>query len=327
MGGRVYMPDPTGVLPFRLKPNSEGKLFNSKVSINSLGFRGREVTREKQNAYRIVVLGESTTFGDTMNEKDQPWPEVLERIIVEKLRPSRRVEVINAGVPSYTLTQNLSRFPTEILPLKPDMLITYHGYNGFGLLRSGVAPRHNQPPPSYMERPVKLFAGIEYNLRLTRFKRNLADTSGLIDASIPLVETPYGKAYEQMIEAAKTNGIRLAIGNFSMAVTTNSPRDVIEFYRSAFPSIYWQMQANIAHSELVHQLAAKYPDVIPIDMHTGLDGEHEKFLDLVHLTQDGREQAAENVFAAIKKVLEVDLGERRPEPPKISKSSAAKQPS
>jgi lysophospholipase L1-like esterase len=141
------------------------------------------------------------------------------------------------------------------------------------------------------------------------------------------METPYGKAYEQIIEAGKTNGVRLAIANFSMAVTTNSPREVIEFYRSAYPSIYWQMQANIAHSELVHQLAAKYPEVITIDMHTGLDGEYKKYLDLVHLTQDGREQAAENVFAAIKKFLEIDLGEPRPEPPKVSKSGAAKQPS
>jgi hypothetical protein len=47
MGGNVYMRDPDGKLPFRLKPGSEGWMFNSKISINSLGFRGKEIPREK----------------------------------------------------------------------------------------------------------------------------------------------------------------------------------------------------------------------------------------------------------------------------------------
>src|SRR6185436_18195770 len=109
MGGKVYMPDPAGILPFRLRPGSEGRLFNSRVSINSLGFRGKEIARDKGDAYRIVILGESTTFGATMNQEDKPWPEVLEQTIRDRLKPSRPVEVVNAGVPAYTLLHNLSR--------------------------------------------------------------------------------------------------------------------------------------------------------------------------------------------------------------------------
>ncbi len=44
-----------------------------------------------------------------------------------------------------------------------------------------------------------------------------------------------------------------------------------------------------------------------MDTHPGLDGEHEKFIDLGHLTQEGRQQLAENIFAGIKEVLEKDL--------------------
>ena len=38
-----------------------------------------------------------------------------------------------------------------------------------------------------------------------------------------------------------------------------------------------------------------------------LDGAHEKFVDLVHLTQEGRQQLAETFFAGVKTVLDDHL--------------------
>ena len=49
-------------VPFHLRAGTHGSLFQSHISINSLGFRGKEISREKGNAYRIVALGESTDF-------------------------------------------------------------------------------------------------------------------------------------------------------------------------------------------------------------------------------------------------------------------------
>ena len=62
---KLFTGDPTGVLLFRLRPNSQALLVQSRICINSKGFRGREIPEEKGDAYRIVALGESTTFGLT----------------------------------------------------------------------------------------------------------------------------------------------------------------------------------------------------------------------------------------------------------------------
>jgi lysophospholipase L1-like esterase len=300
------MPDPARILPFRLKPGSEGKMFNSNIHINNLGFRGKEITRDKGDAYRIIILGESTTFGATINKEDRPWPEVLEEMIRERLKLRRPVEVINAGVPAYTLLDSLNRLSSDIFPIHPDLLICYHGYNGFFLLHEGSL-HHPEQPPAFIERPVKLLANIEYNLKMAAFKRRMAHKSEKKFSGESVLNTPYARAYEELIQAAGSNHVRLAIADFSMAVTPDSSTDVIEFYRAGFPAVFWEMQANRMHTDLVRELARKHPEIILVDMHPGLDGEHEKFVDLVHLTQDGRQQAAENAFAALKPVLEHDL--------------------
>jgi hypothetical protein len=58
---------------------------------------------------------------------------------------------------------------------------------------------------------------------------------------------------------------------------------------------------------IVRQLAQQHPEVHFVDTHPNLDGDHDKFIDLMHLTQEGRRQLAETMFAGIKELLERDL--------------------
>jgi hypothetical protein len=51
--------------------------------------------------------------------------------------------------------------------------------------------------------------------------------------------------------------------------------------------------------KLVNQLGQEQ-SLILIDTRPALDGHHEKFIDLVHLTQEGRESLAEAIYDAIK---------------------------
>jgi lysophospholipase L1-like esterase len=308
MAAEVFRPDPGSQLRFVLRPNSQGHLFQSLIRINSLGFRGPEISAEKGNAYRIVALGESTTFGCTLRPEDRPWPELLQQMIRERIKPVRPVEVINAGVPAYTLESNLRRLPRDILPLKPDLIISYHGYNTFVMLADGVARSHTTLPPVYRERPLKLLADSEYRLKVLLYGR-IQNSKGFSNppANSHLMETGCALAYQQLIRIAQTNHIKLALANFSMAVNDRSDPDVIEFYRPCFAGVYWQMKENLAHSLLLQNLGEQYPDICLINTQPGLDGEHDKFIDLVHLTQDGRQQLAENIFDGIKGVLEHDL--------------------
>ncbi len=95
---------------------------------NNLGFRGPDTTVEKPaGVYRIVCLGGSTTFSDQVQD-DETYPVHLQRMLRE-LRPGLNVEVINAGVPSYTTAESLANLAFRVLELQPDMVVIYHGAN------------------------------------------------------------------------------------------------------------------------------------------------------------------------------------------------------
>jgi lysophospholipase L1-like esterase len=309
MARDVFMPDPDGKFWFRLRPKSEGRLLRSRVVINSRGFRGREIPEEKGDAYRIVALGESTTFGCTLESEDRPWPEVLEDLIRERLLPSRPVEVINAGVPAYDLADSTLRFESEIAALKPDLVVSYHGYNGLAMLRDVMPPTAGGLAPAYKRRPLALLAILEYRLKWL-WHRGLNDEVPRADVPPPelLLECEYARRYRELIGLTRTHGIQLALCTFPMAVNRDSPNDVIEFYRPAFPSIRWQIEANVFHSAIVRQLGQRYPEVEVVDVQARLDGSHERFIDLVHLTQDGRQLVAETVFNELRDLLARELG-------------------
>jgi lysophospholipase L1-like esterase len=296
-----------------LKAGSRSRLFDCPISINSLGFRGREITREKGNAYRIVALGESTTFGCTLGAEDKPWPELLEQMIRQRLKPDRPVEVVNAGVPGHTLQDSLYRLARDFLPLQPDMFIVYHGYNGFPLLDESLPPIVGDAPPLYRPRPFRLVARAEYRLKMLFYRRRLSAKPAPHPQTLSdVMDSKYARAYRDLVQAAQTNHIRLVLGNFSMAANGQSPAEVVDFYRSGFPYVNWQIHANVLHAQLVERIARQHPEICFVDTHPHLDGEHERFVDLVHLTQEGRQQLAETFFAAIRPILEQDLPHSTP---------------
>ena len=126
------------------------------------------------------------------------------------------------------------------------------------------------------------------------------------------MRTEYAAHYRQLIGLAQTNGIRLVLANYSMAVNRQSDPDVIEFYSQRASAISWVIKANEVHSAIVRQLTQECPDVGFVDTHPHLDGEHDRFIDLMHLTQEGRQQIAEEMYAGIEKILREELARSKP---------------
>jgi hypothetical protein len=89
-----------------------------------------------------------------------------------------------------------------------------------------------------------------------------------------------------------------------MAANVHTPPEVVEFYQMGYPSAAWQIQANVVHNTIVRELAAQHPEVCLVDTHPHLDGEHDKFIDLVHFDAAGDHQMAETFFAALEPMLE-----------------------
>ena len=105
---------------YAMKPDVKGKT-------NNLGFRGKDVSIEKsEGVYRIVCIGGSTTYG-SRNPDDYTYPKLLEGEFNK--RGGKKVEVINAGLVNSTTAETLHRLCSEIIPLSPDLVIIYHGFN------------------------------------------------------------------------------------------------------------------------------------------------------------------------------------------------------
>lgn len=99
-----------------------------RARIDTFGFRGPERPLTKPaGVVRVVVLGDSTTYGWFVNE-ESAFPRQLERSLAEDL-PATRVEVTNAGVPAYTLRMMRERFEQKIRAHAPDVVLVVDGGN------------------------------------------------------------------------------------------------------------------------------------------------------------------------------------------------------
>ncbi|HEX5009713.1 MAG TPA: SGNH/GDSL hydrolase family protein [Planctomycetota bacterium] len=104
------------------------KTRTREAHTNSLGYRGPEVQQPKPaGRYRIICLGGSTTYDDGVND-DETYPLRLQQFLREA-RPDRDIEVINAGVNSYTTAENLANLSLRLLDLQPDAIVLYEGIN------------------------------------------------------------------------------------------------------------------------------------------------------------------------------------------------------
>jgi len=104
------------------------KVRSREAHTNSLGYRGPEVQQPKPaGRYRIMCLGGSTTYDDGVND-DETYPVRLQQFLREA-RPGLDIEVINAGVNSYTTAENLANLSLRLLDLQPDAIVLYEGIN------------------------------------------------------------------------------------------------------------------------------------------------------------------------------------------------------
>lgn len=119
----IYEPDPR--LFWRLKPNQDcfTKVDNKPVHINSRGTRGPEFDVPKPaGTIRILSLGDSKTFGWGLTEAET-YSALAERLLREKTKGDRRLEVVNAGVNAWSYPQMKLYFQDHGLGFEPDVVV------------------------------------------------------------------------------------------------------------------------------------------------------------------------------------------------------------
>ena len=304
--GVIEKPDPQKKLPFVLIPGSSGRMFDTTIRINSSGFRGPEIARDKGDRFRIVALGESQTFGPTLRDGEKPWPELVQDLFAARANCGRPIEVINAGTEAYTLEDNLERVRRDVLPLKPDLILSTHGMNG--LLALGLRQEAEPVEPGVRPRASALLGQavltIERALHDWR-TRNVARVPApppLSDAA--LLKSRYAEAYRKLIALGRENGVPVALATSSLAVDEDSPREVKDFYGAVFKPIDDIIAANAAHNRMV-RLLGRDENAPVIEAIADFDGDWDDdlYLDIVHFTERGNERVARAMFEALPPIL------------------------
>jgi lysophospholipase L1-like esterase len=149
---------------YEATPNTSGFAWETDISINSLGFRGREYSQHKpNNSYRIIVLGDSIAFGNSL-ALENTFPHRLEQLFASAL-PANQVEVLNLALSGYDTLQEIATLAEVGIALEPDMVVLSECINDIGIASGDLI---------YIKR-LQTYGSPIYRLRAAQFIRLLFD--------------------------------------------------------------------------------------------------------------------------------------------------------
>jgi lysophospholipase L1-like esterase len=315
----IHMPDPLGRLPHVLRPGVSTRFVDGSISINDLGYRGENFQREKGETFRIIAIGASPTFGQTLFRDSRPWPAVLDDLIQQRLRCRRPVQVINGGVNAYVLKHAIERLERDQTWLGPDMILSYFGWND--RLDMGVNPKWLPTP---VQKPPEAPPSEATRTRLVlwlleRTGRSLFETAKAtvargvavfetMDRAQIMVEVRASELYRQyqrLVGHAQRNGASVVLLSVNTAVLPDSPGAARAFYRPIFFDVDSALELMKYHNVMLQELARNNPHVHFADTSKNLSGHFDDglYLDVVHFTTAGDALMANNVYREIEPLL------------------------
>ena len=307
------------------KPNYERRGSASSVTINSLGFRGEDISLAKPpGTVRIVCVGASTTFCTGVSSNEAAWPHLLEKEIRKKYADTKW-QVINAGVPGYCMPQILANLRHRVLPLDPDLVIFYEAHNQMAKDTRQVArdrgviqPDENRASPAveFLSRYSLLFSLCHKNLRIFSGKRD--STQGKLNGLPPGLTKTYVNALDDMHNLLKERNIPLVLSAFVVKYRRNQERALqisnadIAGYYMPWMSIDDLLDGTDAYNKaLVDYAHAHGVPVVEDTASVPADAKH--FIDCVHFADAGAVLMADRLFNVLQQqnILQQLQGRRR----------------
>jgi lysophospholipase L1-like esterase len=105
-----------------------------RVSINAHGLRDREVGPPEPGTFRILVLGDSVTFGHGVAIDDTYVRQLEQRLAGRE----PRIEVLNAGLPGWSTRQQRIFYREHTAGLAPDLVLVGFVLNDVTELHRGL---------------------------------------------------------------------------------------------------------------------------------------------------------------------------------------------
>jgi len=273
------------------------------VRINSLGFRGEEVERQKPMAtIRIVCLGASTTFSTEVSSNDMTWPAILERKL--RLRhPGVRFEVINAAVPGYVSSDNLKNLKHRVLPLEPDLVIYYEANNEIVkdtrelALADGIVAGRPSRAVAALSRMSLMFDLAYKNLAIVRRSAGSSSTRRLDAVPVDL-PARFISTLEQMHRELSARDIQMLLSTFIVKFRRDQDRAVqvknadVAFFYMPWMSIEGMLDAVDRYNQAILDYGHR-AGIPVVDDRDAIPADGEHFADCMHLLDKGSEAMAD----------------------------------
>jgi len=170
------------VLHHKFLANCEGVIknqdFEVRIKTNSLGLREREIGGKERGIYRVLILGDSFAMGWGVEREDR-FSEIAASLLKEERGGEKdRVEVINAGVNSYSTVLELEYLRYKGIQFDPDLVMVmvdfsdlhddyfYGGWQRHDNLRQALMRGSEEPVKEQIRRQKRWFDWLIDGLRL-----------------------------------------------------------------------------------------------------------------------------------------------------------------
>lgn len=275
-------------------PNQKDPRF----AINSLGFRGQEISPPNGRT-RILLLGGSTVFGTGLPGDGDTISSHMER-----LNPA--LQVINGGVMGHGSLQELLSYVLNRSTLNPDIAISFSGWNDWNY---GVMEYHPEVLGDLLSLyENQLLLGAPVNSLSLLDRGNLALSSVLLPSLVrgmrffhPPSQLGFGLAEIQAAESFSNNQRQL-----EQLVTTHGKQHILLIQpdrRSAtkdgLTSFPVEGQSYEKFRQHVKTLLSDRTNVIYDTNADPRMSDAQLYMDPVHLTANGCRKAAEILVEAV----------------------------
>ncbi len=290
-----------------LVPRPGAELHGSQinVTINSLGFRGDEFTREKPaNTLRIACLGASTTYCPEVSNNAAAWPAQLQSLLQARY-PNVQVEVINAGIQGLSIEASLKNLRYRVLPLDPNLVIYYEAHNDLvadtrqlamarGLIDDGAG--RQSALSQYLSQKSMLYYLVYRNVAILSGKEGSAN--GRLNDLPPDLPKKFVAHLQEMHGLLAAKGIPLVLSRFLLRFRRSQPRDEqLENATIAFTYMPWMSLDSMLdgfdlYNDATEQFARTHS--IPyVNDDESVPGDAVHYVDHVHFSDAGCRAMAE----------------------------------
>lgn len=127
--GLFLQPSPNPDVKYELVPGASGYAWGTQVEINAHGYRGRIGSPANFAGFRIIVLGDSITFGNSL-PLEATYAYQMQAILDKS---ASAYEVLNFGVAGYDILQEVALLEYRGLTYKPDLVMIGFCLNDVGI--------------------------------------------------------------------------------------------------------------------------------------------------------------------------------------------------